>query len=152
MNIETDSNGYATLQNNHSCYIYFQNRQSAVVYQSEVQIWARENTSSNSKFILIDVSTWGSWRNNSLRSVVSQDIIFHPYSHTRLNIKHNNQIKKFSETFDDIGGLGTYEFYAKFSREFGGDYLVARKSKIIGDFPVEKVRFSNLEFVVIELE
>jgi hypothetical protein len=131
---------------------YFETRQFAVTYQSEAQIWARENTPSNSKFILHDASTWGAWRNNSLRSVVSQDILFHPYSHTLLNVSHNARIMKFSDVLDSLGDLDTYDFYSRFAKEFGGNYLVIRKTKIVGSFPIERLRFSNAEFVVIELE
>ena len=141
-----------SLNSSNEYKVYFQSRQSAVIHQSEVQIWARENTPSNSKFILNDVSTWGSWRNNSLRSVVSQDIVFHPYSHTLLNVRHNSRLLKFLETMKNRENLDTYGFYREFAREFGGDYLVARKSRINGKIPVERLRFENEEFVVIELE
>jgi hypothetical protein len=131
---------------------YFETRQFAVTYQSEAQIWARENTPINSKFILHDASTWGAWRNNSLRSVVSQDILFHPYSHTFLNVSHNARIMDFSNYLNNLGDVGTYDFYTRFAREFGGNYLVIRKTKIVGSFPIQRLRFSNAEFVVIELE
>jgi hypothetical protein len=48
--------------------------------------------------------------------------------------------------------LDTYEFYREFAGEFGGDNLVVRKIRINGNFPIERVRFENEEFLVIELE
>ncbi len=127
-----------SLNSSNEYKVYFQSRQSAVIHQSEVQIWARENTPRNSKFILNDVSTWGSWRNNSLRSVVSQDIIFHSYSHTLLNVKHTSRLLKLSESMKIRQNLDTYEFYREFAGEFGGDYLVVRKIRINGNFPIAR--------------
>jgi hypothetical protein len=59
---------------------------------------------------------------------------------------------KFSDVLDSLGDLDTYDFYSRFAKEFGGNYLVIRKTKIVGSFPIERLRFSNAEFVVIELE
>jgi hypothetical protein len=143
--ILTISSNYGNLKN-------FQQRQYATMNVAEVQIWARENTPLNSRFILENITPWASWRNNSLRAVVQQDMLFHPYSNTEINTNYNQKIKFFKNSVGVTRQENTYSYYQHFSRSFGGDYLVVSKNDIIGKYPSESVVFTNKEFIVVSLK
>jgi hypothetical protein len=124
----------------------------------EAQVWARDHTPEGSHFILMDLlSPFQSWRTLTRRGVVTQAMPYgNQYFYSQDMVDYTTRLNAFYErpnpahyfVFDknneNIVRLEMYEAFQKldesklikFSKTFGGDYIVRKTSERKLNFPV----------------